>query len=116
MLKEARDHCDHLTVCIQVDPSRDRDWKNKPVQTVFERYIQVSACGHVDAVIIYETEQDLENILNIWDWDVRFIGEEYENSPITADWTREKCRYTHRRHDYSTSELRKRVMEANDRH
>ena len=109
MLQEAKQNCDHLIVCIQVDPSRDRAWKNKPVQSVLEREIQVAACKYVDSVLIYETEQDLKNILDMIKWDVRFMDETYKNKPITAEWTREKCYYTKRKHGYSSSDLRMRI-------
>lgn len=110
MLKEAKEHCDFLIVCIQVDPSLDRPNKNKPVQTVLEREIQVAACKYVDQVLIYETEKDLENILAFFPWHVRFLDETYINKPITAEWTREWCHYTKRRHNYSSSTLRERFV------
>lgn len=112
MLQEAKQYCDHLTVCIQTDPTIDRNWKNKPVQSIMERVIVVSACLYVDGVIVYDTERDLENILKIQKWDVRFLDEGYKTEPITAEWTREKCYYTARQHDYSTTELRERVKKA----
>ncbi len=111
-LKEARDHCDFLIVGLQADPTLDRTWKNKPMQTVVERQIVLEACRYVDRVIIYQTERDLENILKTLTWDIRFIGEDWKKNPITAEWTREKCYYTARRHDYSTTELRRRVKDA----
>ena len=112
MLREAKQHCDHLTVCIQVDPSKERNWKNKPIQTVLERELALAGCQYVDQILVYETEQDLENLLHILDWDIRFLGADYEHSPITAEWTRVRCFYTKRGHEYSTSELRKRVKDA----
>ena len=75
MLEEAKDVCDHLIVCIQTDPSLDRLEKNKPVQSITEREIQVSGCRYVDEVIIYDTELDVLDIIDTIDWDVRIIGE-----------------------------------------
>jgi glycerol-3-phosphate cytidylyltransferase len=112
MLKEARQNCDFLIVCIQVDPSVDRPAKHKPVQTILEREIQVAACQYVDQVLIYETEKDLENILVFFPWHVRFLDVTYAQKPITAEWTREWCHYTKRGHNYSTSELRDRVKKS----
>ena len=114
MLGEAKEHCDFLVVGIQVDPSIERHEKNRPVQTILEREIQVAACKYVDQVITYETERDIENLLRFFPWHVRFLGSEYVDKPITAEWTREWCYYTRRGHDYSTSELRKRIV--NDHH
>lgn len=115
MLKEARANCDFLIVGLQTDPSCDRGWKNSPVQSVVEREIVLNACKYVDRVVIYQTERDLENLLKTLQWDIRFLGEDYRKSPITAEWTREKCYYCARQHDYSTTELRRRVKDQTHR-
>ena len=110
MLEEAKSVCDHLIVCIQSDPSLDREEKNKPVQSIIEREIQVSGCRYVDEVIIYDTEADLLNIIEEIDWDVRIIGEEYKNKDFTGrDQTLERCHFNKRPHTFSSSELRERV-------
>ena len=79
MLAECKQHCDYLIVGLQVDPKKDRPEKNSPVQSVYERYVQLRGCIYVDEIIPYETEQDLENLLAIEDIHVRFLGKEYEN-------------------------------------
>ena len=110
MLKEAKAVCDYLIVCIQTDPSLDREEKNKPVQSIIEREIQVSGCRFVDEVIIYDTEVDLLNIIGQVDWDVRIIGEEYKDKDFTGrDQTLERCHFNKRPHTFSSSELRERV-------
>ena len=110
MLEEAKTVCDYLIVCIQSDPSLDREEKNKPVQSIIEREIQVSGCRFVDEVIIYDTEADLLNIISQVDWDVRIIGEEYKNKDFTGrDQTLERCHFNKRPHTFSSSELRERV-------
>ena len=110
MLEEAKTVCDHLIVCIQSDPSLDREEKNKPVQSIIEREIQVSGCRFVDEVIIYDTEADLLNIIGQVDWDIRIIGEEYKNKDFTGrDQTLERCYFNKRPHTFSSSELRERV-------
>ena len=110
MLEEAKTVCDHLIVCIQSDPSLDREEKNKPVQSIIEREIQVSGCRFVDEVIIYDTEADLLNIIGQVDWDVRIIGEEYKDKDFTGrDQTLERCHFNKRPHTFSSSELRERV-------
>ena len=110
MLEEAKTVCDYLIVCIQSDPSLDREEKNKPVQSIIEREIQVSGCRFVDEVIIYDTEADLLNIIGQVDWDVRIIGEEYKNKDFTGrDQTLERCYFNKRPHTFSSSELRERV-------
>jgi len=116
MLQEAKTVCDYLIVCIQTDPSLDREEKNKPVQSIVEREIQVSTCRHVDEVIIYDTEQDLLNIIEKVDWDVRIIGEEYKEKDFTGrDKTLDKCYFNKRSHNFSSSELRERVSKEHFR-
>ena len=110
MLEEAKAVCDYLIVCIQSDPSLDRKEKNKPVQSVVEREIQVSACKFVDEILIYDTEQDLLEIIKTIDWDIRIIGEEYKDKEFTGrEQTLDKCYFNKRSHNFSSSELRERV-------
>ena len=110
MLEEAKTVCDHLIVCIQSDPSLDRKEKNKPVQSIVEREIQVYGCRYTDEVIIYDTEVELLEILDTVDWDVRILGEEYRNKDFTGrEQTLNKCHFNKRPHNFSSSELRKRV-------
>ena len=116
MLEEAKTVCDHLIVCIQSDPSLDREEKNKPVQSIIEREIQVSGCRHVDEVIIYDSEVDLLNIIDQVDWDVRILGEEYKDKDFTGrDQTLERCHFNKRPHTFSSSELRERVSKEHFR-
>ena len=109
MLKEAKSLCDYLVVGLLVDPTKDRpDSKNKPVQSVFERYIQVSSCQYVDEVIPFETEQDLVDMILTINPDIRICGEEYKNKEHTGKGLC-NIHYNKRRHSFSTSELRERV-------
>ena len=110
MLEEAKSVCDYLIVCIQSDPSLDRKEKNKPVQSVVEREIQVSGCKFVDEVLIYDTEEDLLEIIKTIDWDIRIIGVEYKDKEFTGrEQTLDKCYFNKRPHNFSSSELRDRV-------
>jgi glycerol-3-phosphate cytidylyltransferase len=117
MLKIEKQHCDYLIVAIQSDPTIDRpDTKNKPVQSLYERYVQISACKYVDEVLVYETEEDLENLLKTQTIHIRFLGDEYKSKPFTG---KQYCLdrgielyYHERQHPYSSSGLRKRVYEA----
>ena len=112
MLKEARTQCDYLIVGMQTDPTIDRDWKNKPVQSVFERFTQLQACKYVDEVIPYATEKELIDILCSYPIDVRIIGEEYKDQQFTGYNLPMAVYFNTRRHSFSTTELRKRVAEA----
>jgi glycerol-3-phosphate cytidylyltransferase len=113
MLEEAKSICDYLIVGLQLDPSIDRAEKNKPIQSVIERYIQVSSCKYVDEVVPYITEKDLEEILRSFKIDVRVIGEEYRDKNFTGKaYCEEKgieIYYNRRDHGFSSSELRKRL-------
>jgi len=116
MLREAKAQCDYLICALQVDPSIDRPSKNKPVQSIVERQAQLSAIKYVDEVIIYCTEDDLCDIINMYDIDVRILGVEYKDKDFTG---RDECRnrgiqiyFNKRDHRFSTSDLRQRVMEA----
>ena len=112
MLQEAKTICDHLIVCIQTDPSLDRNEKNAPVQSIVERQIQVTACKYVDEVIVYDTEKDVMEVLKSVDWTVRILGDEYRDKPFTGrEETIERCYFNRRPHTFSSSELRLRVVQ-----
>jgi len=116
MLEEAKRQCDYLIAAIQVDPTLDRQTKNKPVQSIIERQIQVSACKHVDEIIVYSTEKELEDIFMALPIDVRILGEEYKDTDYTG---KEICMkrgielyFNKRDHFFSSSDLRQRVFDA----
>lgn len=109
MLAEARDQCDYLIVGLQTDPSIDRPEKNKPVQSVFERFIQLDACKYVDLIIPYDTEADLLNLLKSIRIDVRILGEEYADKKFTGDELETEFYFNTRSHSFSTTELRQRI-------
>ena len=110
MFREAKSICDHLIVGIQIDPHGLRPGKNKPVQTITERMIQVAACKYVDEVIVYATEDDLRDILISFQIDVRILSEEYQNTEYTGfNINSHDVYFNKRQHKYSTSELRNRI-------
>lgn len=117
MLSEAKNHCDYLIAAIQTDPTIDRpDTKNKPIQSIVERQIQLSACRYVDEVIVYQTEQDLIDLLLVLPIDTRILGVEYERTDFTGRKEGSdkgiKHVFNNRDHRFSSSALRKRVAEA----
>lgn len=117
MLSEAKNHCDYLICGLQTDPTIDRpDTKNAPIQSVVERQIQLAACRYVDEVVVYQTEQDLVDLLLILPLDVRILGVEYQDKDFTGH---HECYqrnielvFNGRDHSFSSSSLRKRVVEA----
>ena len=112
MLKEAKTQCDYLIVGLMIDPTVDRPGtKNKPVQTVLERFIQVKACSYVDEIIPYGTEKELLDILTSYPIDVRIIGEEYKDKQFTGYQLPMAVYFNSRQHSFSTTELRQRVLD-----
>jgi glycerol-3-phosphate cytidylyltransferase len=117
MLSEAKNHCDYLIAGLQTDPTIDRpDTKNKPIQSIVERQIQLAACRYVDEVVVYQTEQDLIDLLLILPLDVRVLGVEYEHEDFTGKaecFVRDiELVFNGRDHSFSSSSLRKRVAHA----
>ena len=118
MLKEAKSVCDHLIVGLQADPTIDRKEKNKPVQSIFERYVQLEACKYVDEIVVYGTEKELVDILLSYPINVRILGVEYMDKDFTG---KKECAargielyFNNRQHSFSTTELRNRVVYAED--
>jgi glycerol-3-phosphate cytidylyltransferase len=116
MLSEARNHCDYLIAGLQNNASWDRPEKNSPIQSIVERQIQLAATRYVDEIVVYNTEKDLEDILLTLPLDVRILGVEYRDKEFTG---RDICVsrdieliYNKRDHSFSSSSLRKRVVEA----
>ena len=116
MMKMEKQMCDYLIVALQVDPTIDRPGvKNKPTQSVYERYVQLQGCKYVDEILVYETEADLLNLIQTQTLHIRFLSEEYKDRDFTG---KQYCidngieLYFHmRRHQYSSTELRNRVYE-----
>jgi len=118
MLRDAREQCDYLICGLQTDPSADRPEKNRPIQTVVERYTQLKAVQYVDEIIPYATEEDLKDILSMYHIDVRILGDEYREKDFTG---KEICKrrdialyFNKRDHRFSSSELRRRVSESGE--
>jgi glycerol-3-phosphate cytidylyltransferase len=111
MLKEAKQHCDYLIAGLQTDPTLDRPEKNRPIQSIVERHIQLEACKYIDEIVVYATEKDLLDVLLSFPIDVRIIGEEYKHKSFTGKELPIELCYNKRRHSFSTSELRQRVID-----
>jgi glycerol-3-phosphate cytidylyltransferase len=116
MLREAKEQCDYLICGLQTDPTLDRPEKNKPVQTVVERYTQLKGVKYVDEIIPYATEADLEDILSMYHIDVRILGVEYKDKDFTGKGIclrrGVELYFNKRDHRFSSSDLRRRVTES----
>ena len=115
MLREAKSVCDHLICGLQIDPSLERQGKNQPIQGITERYIQLSAVKYVDEIVPYAYEKELLDILDTYPIDIRIIGEEYRAEQFTG---KDECQlkgieiyYNKRDHGFSTSELRRKIVD-----
>jgi glycerol-3-phosphate cytidylyltransferase len=115
MLREAKENCDYLICGLQIDPSVDRPTKNSPIQTIVERQVHLSAVKYVDEIIVYRTEQDLEDILEMYHIDIRILGDEYRDKDFTG---KDICKkrgiqlyFNKRDHRFSSSELRRQVID-----
>lgn len=116
MLQEAKSQCDYLIVALQTDPTIDRPTKNKPIQSLVERYIQVKGCIYVDEIVPYQTEVELKEIFKTFQLNIRIIGDDYRGKEFTA---KDICAsrgieifYNKRDHDFSSTELKKRLVDA----
>ena len=119
MLEEAKSKCDYLIVGLQLDPSIDRPKKNKPTQSIIERYVQLKGCKYIDEIIPYVSENDLIDVLSSFKIDLRIIGEEYKNKVFTGkDYCVKKgieIYYNKREHRFSSSALRKEVAQSENK-
>ena len=111
MLEESRSRCDYLIVGLQTDPTIDRPEKNKPIQSVYERFVQLNAVKYIDNIIPYDTEESLIDLLKSQHIDIRFVGEDYRDRDFTGSDLPIEVQYTSRQHSFSSSGLRKRIEE-----
>jgi len=113
MLRESKEVCDYLICGLQVDPSLDRPDKNAPIQTLVERYVQLSGVKYVDEIICYQSEGDVIDILEMFNIDVKIMGSEYRDQEFTGKDVCERkniqLHFNNRSHRFSSSDLRKRV-------
>ena len=114
MLQEAKSICDHLIVGLQVNPSLDRPEKNKPIQSLMERQIQLNAIKYVDEVIIYHTEDELIELLKSLPIDIRIIGSDYMRKDFTGSDLEIDIYYNKREHNWSTTRLRKLILDNSE--
>ena len=109
MLKDAKEQCDYLIAALHVDPSTERNYKNKPIQSLEERRIQLESIKYVDQIELYETEEDLLFILNKIKPNIRILGSDYKNKDFTGMELESKVYYHERNHNWSTTDLRIRI-------
>jgi glycerol-3-phosphate cytidylyltransferase len=111
MLSYAKGYCDYLIVGLHTNPQIDRPEKNKPLESVFERWMRLKACKWVDEIVPYDTEADLINLLQTLTIDIRFLSEEYAGKDFTGKGI-VKEHFNPRRHTFSSTQLRKRLCKS----
>lgn len=109
MLEEAKEQCGYLIVGLHTNPQIDRPDKNQPIQSVYERWLQLAGCKYVNKIIPYDTEHDLYNLLTILRPEVRILGEEYRDKEFTGHDLPMKIYFNQRKHSFSSTELRRRL-------
>ena len=112
MLQEASSICDHLIVGLNADPSVNGSKKNKPIQTLMERQIQINAVKYVDQVFVYNSEDELYHLLVALPIDVRIVGTDYQRKKFTGDDLGTEIYYNKRDHNWSSSRIRKLILES----
>jgi len=108
MLAESKSKCDYLIVGLLCDPTHDRKIKQKPIQSMFERWVQLSAISYINMIIPFSLEQDIVDMVLLIKPDVRIVGEEYKDKEHTGKGL---CPifYNSRKHSFSSTELRERI-------
>ena len=104
MFKEAKEHCNHLTVALHEDPSMARPHKLKPVQTVEDRKEILHAIKYVDDVVVYQAEETFHYYLK--DYHIRFLGTDYMDGSYTGKDLSIEIVWLSRNHDYSSTKLK----------
>ena len=113
LLEDAKNQCTHLIVLLQSDPTIDRPHKNKPVQTLDERLVQLEAVKFVDQIMVYDTEDDLFQLLSNIKPDIRIQGNDWVGTTYTGESLNIPIHYHDRKsHSFSSSSLRMRVIDA----
>ena len=112
MFKECKEQCDHLIVGLQTNPNKDRPEKNIPIQSLEERWGQLEAIKYIDDIIVYETEDDLIQVLTDIQADIRFVGADWKGGKYTGWELDIPVIFNSRDHSFSTSELRQRIFQS----
>ena len=111
MWADAKSACDHLVIALHDDPSVERDTKFKPVHSLEERKLILSSIKYIDEIIVYQTEADLLEVLKNSSIDVRIIGTDYRDVDFTGKELDMEIYYHERDHDWSYSDLRRKIAE-----
>lgn len=112
MFKECKMHCNHLTVALHENPTLERKSKLSPVHTLEERKEILSSISYIDDVVSYRYEEEFHSYLNSGNFHIRFLGDDYRDGSYTGDDIDIKIIFIDRSHDYSTTELKRKIANS----
>ena len=107
--EEAKRHCDKFIVFLQQDPSATRNTKYKPIVPYYERYKNLMSVKYIDEIYMYQTKEELLDLILSFKPDVRILGEDYIGMPFTGDDLPPRVVYTTRSHAWSTTKMKNRI-------
>ena len=109
MFREAKEYCDFLIVGLHKDP--ESNGKLKPVLSIEDREDILASLRFVDAVLVYEGEDELYELIKKTDPDVRFLGEDYKGKKFTGEDLNIQTVYLSRDHGWSTTKFKTLIHE-----
>lgn len=115
MLEECKQHCDYLIVALNeathysptINPG-----KREPIYSLEERKLILSNSKYIDQVLTYRNEDELLEIMSSNNINIRFLGDDYRNKPITGDHLNIEIYYTNRDHGISTTQILERIKKS----
>jgi glycerol-3-phosphate cytidylyltransferase len=107
MFEEAKNNCDYLIIGLQTDPTIERSEKIKPILDYWDRFKILTSIKYIDQIYSYTLENDLFNLLKTIKPDIRFLGDDYKNKPITGYELNIPVHYIDRSHGWSTTKFKK---------
>jgi|JI9StandDraft_1071089.scaffolds.fasta_scaffold365424_2 glycerol-3-phosphate cytidylyltransferase len=105
-LRECKSVCNHLTVAVNSAQNIDQKInpnKQKPVFSLEERMEILKECKLVDKVVAYHSEEELQELLKQGNYEVRFLGDDYKDRPITGREYTKHVHFLDRSHGLSSS-------------
>lgn len=109
MFKEAKEYCDYLVVGLHENP--EANGKLKPILTLDERTEVLKSLTYVDEIYSYNGEDDLYELLQEIDPDVRFLGDDYKGKKVTGEDLNIQVVYLDRSHGWSTTKFKTLIHE-----
>lgn len=108
MIEYAATLGDVVTIGIDSDRRIKRmKGESRPFHTISERIYNLKSLKWVDDVYIFDTDDDLRNLIKAYQPDIFVIGSDYKNKPIIGSEFAKEIRFFDRIKGFSTSEILK---------